>query len=270
MAAAIAFPGFFLILGAFVLLLLNTISTPIVKSLYFLNVFPAASTVSGVAVSGSLKLGTLGYCSSGLSATAASISANVGSGCSATKLGYSLPSSLFTSLSSIDGFNINGLNSSLIKGLSYLMVLQPIAAGFAVVSLFFAFFAWCCSSRFMEILAFIFTIFSSIVAWVAWACVMALFEIAKKRIKDNSDGVLSASLGNCIWMGLAAAIALSLALIFTCCGMFGSYSNRDRRSRGDYDNRDMTYAGNGVTGGYAAPGKAGWRSWGKNRGTATY
>lgn len=73
---------------------------------------------------------------------------------------------------------------------------------------------------------------------------MALFMTAKRRIKDASDGKLSAAYGNCLWMGLAAAVSscetpfvksaddvhaqliLTIAILLTFAGTFGSYSKK--------------------------------------------
>ncbi len=144
MGAAIAFPGFILTLASFILLLLNTLSVPIIKSLYFLSIYVNNNntSLSSIAtVSGSLNLGTLGYCSTGIDATVTSTSINsifggssgvtngtteilIAAGCTSAKLGYQLDSSLFSTLESVAGVNLSGIDTSLIKSLSYVMVLQ--------------------------------------------------------------------------------------------------------------------------------------------------
>jgi hypothetical protein len=95
-----------------------------------------------------------------------------------------------------------------------LLNFDPIAASFAFLTLIFAFFAWCCSSRFMEVIAFLFTIFASLVAWIAWVLALALFVIAKKRIESASDGDLDAKLGNALWLGFGAAVGRSVSFRF--------------------------------------------------------
>ncbi|GHJ90324.1 hypothetical protein NliqN6_6726 [Naganishia liquefaciens] len=228
MWAGIAFPGFFLTLAALVLLVLTTVSTPVVKDLYFLQVETSGSASS---LASTLRLGTLGYCLTGVASTALSsvTDEELTNGCTAAKLGYALDSTLVTD-GEVFGLNIGNLSDSVIKGLTYLLVLQPIAGGFAFLTLIFAFFAWCCSSRFMEVVAFLLSLFATLVAWVAWAIALALFVIAKNRIESASDGDLEAKLGNCLWLGLGAAIALSIAMCSTCVGTFGSYSSKHRGS----------------------------------------
>lgn len=241
MVAAIAFPGFLLTLAAVVLLILTTVSTPIWKQLYFLSIHGASSTDA----SGSLRLGTLGYCSD-LAITGVTLT----SGCSKTKLGYALDSSLFSDVSDVTiaghTLDLTAWSSSLIKGLTYVLILQPIAAGFAFLTFLFAFLAFCGGSRIFEILAFIMTLLSTVIVWVAWAVAMALFSIARNRVADASDDTLKGSYGAALWLSLAAAICMTLAIIFTCCGMFGPYKNRDRRER--YSQREMEQTGYAGTG----------------------
>ena len=60
----------------------------------------------------------------------------------------------------------------------------------------------------MEVIAFLLSLVASLVAWVAWAIALALFIIARNRIESASNGDLQAKLGNCLWLGLAAAVSL--------------------------------------------------------------
>ncbi len=49
-----------------------------------------------------------------------------GAGCTATHLGYDLSSALFTSVSEVAGVDLTGIDNSVIKGLTYALVLVPI------------------------------------------------------------------------------------------------------------------------------------------------
>ena len=62
----------------------------------------------------------------------------------------------------------------------------------------------------MEIIAFLLSLVASLVVWVAWAIALALFIIARNRIESASNGDLQAKLGNCLWLGLGAAVSLSV------------------------------------------------------------
>lgn len=109
---------------ALVLLVLTTVSTPVVKDLYFLQVETSGSASS---LASTLRLGTLGYCLTGVASTALSsiTDEELTNGCTAAKLGYALDSTLVTD-GRVFGLNIGNLSDSVVKGLTYLLVLQPI------------------------------------------------------------------------------------------------------------------------------------------------
>ena len=44
---------------------------------------------------------------------------------------------------------------------------------------------------------------------------IAAFSIAKRRIDDITDGALKGSLGNALWLGLAAAVRAGPAHVFS-------------------------------------------------------
>ena len=104
-------------------------------------------------------------------------------GCTEPTLGYNIPESLFNAIDAIPGVDLNGLERSLIKKLTYALVVFPVgecpfcpnkpcfsvdsvlilersAAGFAAFVLLLTFLAWCTRSRGFEICAFI-------VSWLA-------------------------------------------------------------------------------------------------------
>lgn len=143
MAAGIAFPGFIttckpllhnplehLVTAkppviAFTLLLLNSISTPIFKQLYFLRVYltdPGAAKLSPSA----LLLGTLGYCVSGDASSVFSPfhDGTNASGCTPAKVGYKLDYRLFVD-GEVWGISMDGMSKVVVKGLTYLLFLQP-------------------------------------------------------------------------------------------------------------------------------------------------
>ncbi|CDW96638.1 hypothetical protein, partial [Sporisorium scitamineum] len=125
------------------------------------------------------RFGTLGYC---LSDT-----------CSSPTLGYSFdPNQLL-------GIQVVGsrYTSAVIKGLTYTLILHPIALAFAVVSVLLGLISHCrefstnCFGSFV-------TGIGAFITLVAFGLDLALFVIAKKRI-DSINGA-SASLGMAIWM----------------------------------------------------------------------
>lgn len=208
-----ATPGTLLTLAAAVLLGLVTISTPIIKSIYFLE-----ATIGGNGPqSGQVaRLGTLGYC--------------LGNTCNDPTLGYSFdPNQLL-------GIQVVGsrYTSAVIKGLTYALILHPIALAFAVVSVLLGLISHCrefstnCFGSFV-------TGIGAFIALVAFGLDLALFIIAKKRI-DSINGA-SASLGMAIWMTLAAWILMFLAGCAFSCGI----CSRRRRNRVKDSHLDNAY-----------------------------
>lgn len=111
-------------MAALVLLVLTTVSTPVVKDLYFLQVKTSGSLSD---YASTLRLGTLGYCLNGVAETLLSAVADdtTTNGCTAAKLGYTLDTGLLSDGEAL-GINLGGLSNSVVKALTYLLVLQPI------------------------------------------------------------------------------------------------------------------------------------------------
>lgn len=106
------------------LLFLITISTPIAKDLYFLGVRSGGNTASTSA--SVMRLGTLGYClTDGTVPVVSSATNATTSGCTASKLGYNLDYGLFKSGAVWDISDVD-ISDSVLKGLTYMLVLQPI------------------------------------------------------------------------------------------------------------------------------------------------
>jgi hypothetical protein len=108
------------------LLLLNSISTPIFKQLYFLKVVLSDAGIAKVSPS-ALLLGALGYCISGDASSAFSPfhDGTNASGCTPAKLGYKLDYRLFTD-GEVWGINTDNMSKAVVKALTYLLFLQPL------------------------------------------------------------------------------------------------------------------------------------------------
>ncbi|KAN0060380.1 hypothetical protein ACQY0O_007709 [Thecaphora frezii] len=198
-----ATPGTLLTLAAAVLLGLVTISTPIWNSIYFLK-----ATIGGQGAQSGQEatLGTLGYC----------ISAK----CSTPSIGYEFDPNQLLGISIIP----EKYTSAVIKGLTYTLVLHPVALGIAVLSVLLGLLAHCREMS-MNCLPTCLSSIATVVTAIAFGLDLALFLIAKKRI-NSIDGA-SAELGTAVWMTLAAWILLFCSGFAFCCGR-GSRSNRSR------------------------------------------
>ncbi len=198
-----ATPGTLLTLVAAILLGLVTISTPIIKSIYFLE-----ATIGGRGSQNGqvARFGTLGYC--------------IGDTCSNSMLGYSFDPNQLLGIEVISG----RYTTAVIKGLTYTLILHPIALAFAAVSVLLGLISHCrelstnCFGTFV-------TGIGAFITLVAFGLDLALFIIAKKRI--NSINGASAELGMAIWMTLAAWILMFLAGCAFSCGI----CSRRKRNR---------------------------------------
>ncbi|KAL4725369.1 hypothetical protein ACLX1H_007516 [Fusarium chlamydosporum] len=193
----IHYVGAFFLLAATVMLVVVSITAPVVNDIALLKV-----RASGYGV----NYGTFGYCvmRSGRSDS-----------CTGSHIGYD-------PTNAIPNTDISNLGSDTAKALTYVMVLHPIGAGLCFIAFLLALGAGIFGSlmsTLVSILAFIVTI-------VALACDFAGFAIIRRRI--NKDTTASASWSVGIWLVLAAAILCLIGMItvfITCC------SGRRRKSR---------------------------------------
>jgi len=191
-----AFPGMFFCFAAFVLLIIATISAPIWNSVYFLQ-----ATVNGVTV----NFGVFGY-----------------TGIPQRTLGYSITPETF-------GVDDDSLNAAVIKGLTSVMILHPIAAAFAGIAFIFGFCGSEGYSRICTIIMSLAAALATLVTLVVWVIDMILWGIARDRIIDNGPPGSTASYGNANWMVLGAFVALLLGFCAGICGSFGRFHTFSRR-----------------------------------------
>ncbi|EGG05913.1 uncharacterized protein MELLADRAFT_87634 [Melampsora larici-populina 98AG31] len=198
-------PGTLVVLAAAVLLVLVSISTPILKDFYFLSA-DVEATVSSVTLKGNIKLGVFGYC----------IVLGSQDACSPVTLGYALdPNSL---LSLPQDTNL-GISSTVLKNLTYVLILHPIAAGLAVLAVIFGLlshireFSRTCWTSFFASLA-------TTVALIAFVFDIVAFSIAKSKIVEAATNAVgtNAQLGLNVWLTLAAWVALASSSCFFCVG----------------------------------------------------
>ncbi|GAA6004750.1 hypothetical protein JCM11491_002216 [Sporobolomyces phaffii] len=188
-----ATPGTIVVLSATVLLILVSVSTPLLKSIYFLE-----ANLSTGGFSGTVRLGAWGYC--------------VDDTCTSAKLGYSLD---IAGLLDING-RLSGISNSVLKWVTYLMILHPIAAAFGVVSVIFGLLAHMRGFA-GTALTTCFASFAATFSLLAFVFDIVVFVIAKQRIESSSVGG-NASLGPAVWMTLAAMVLFGLSGCFFGCG----------------------------------------------------
>ncbi|CAE6520624.1 unnamed protein product [Rhizoctonia solani] len=217
----------FLVFAGFLLLLLVSLSIPIIKTISILNL--AANLQAGFAntgVSGGVKFGLWGYCVSEISASVIGVSQTRPGYCSRTRLGYDIDSQLLQSL------GLDNLDNLISRGLTLVLVLHPIACGLAFLALLFALMLLCRPARLASAMALVFSVLAAILATIAFAIDVALTTIAKNKVSDATDGNLKVTYGAVPWMTLGAMVALWAATVGACCGIF--VGGRRRREAEKY------------------------------------
>ncbi|KII94051.1 hypothetical protein PLICRDRAFT_66343, partial [Plicaturopsis crispa FD-325 SS-3] len=215
-----ATPGFIVTLVATILLAIVSFSVPWFKSVFFLK---ASLAVEGV--SGNITFGTLGYC----------LQLSNGTTCSPASVGYQLD------INKLVGDNTKlQIPQVVVKWITYALVLHIVALALAGISAVFGLLAHvremsmtCCSTCVSG--------FAALVAMLAFVFDLALFFLAKARLNKVSGG--SATMGNAIWLTLAAWVLLFFSGCFytigRCC-----VSRRPRSSARDKEDNTGPPAGN--------------------------
>merc|ERR1711939_1263880 len=229
--------GTFFLFASVVLLVIVSVGTPVWDSIAFLT----------ADIPEELRLGMWGYC--------------LGSDCTAAKLGYSLDN-----FQNFDNDNLGDLAGTVVSGLTYALILHPIAAGIALIALFFAL----CNNIVTGILGSLVAFFAFL---VALAIDLGLFVTTKSRINDQY-GAGTADYSIALWLTLAALV---LQLLAACTVCFVSRSNKRRRDREASGARDIEMKnanrasydnnagyGNGTTGAPTTGSKL--KFWQKNKG----
>ncbi|CCO28049.1 hypothetical protein BN14_02041 [Rhizoctonia solani AG-1 IB] len=217
----------FLVFAGFLLLLLVSLSIPIIKTISILNIAANLQTgATNTGISGGVKFGLWGYCVSEITASVFGFNQTRASSCSRTRLGYDIDNQLLQLL------GLDDLNDIVSRGLTFVLVLHPIACGLAFLALLFALLLLFKPARLASAMALIFSVLAAIIATVAFAIDVALTTIARNKVRDATDGNLRVTYGAVPWMTLGAMIALWAATVGACCGIF--VGGRRRREAEKY------------------------------------
>ncbi|CAK7199006.1 hypothetical protein SEUCBS139899_001674 [Sporothrix eucalyptigena] len=201
--------GSFLLFASTILLLVVTISSPVVDDISLLKVQLSNATSEH---NSAITFGTFGYCT-----------INTASGhnaCTGKHIGYN-PAAFVSSLDDSTSFSTASEDST--KALTRVMILHPIATGIAFIAFLLAVGAGVIGSflgAFVSLITFIITVVVLITDFV-------LFHIIKDHVNDSNSGA-KATYGVAIWLLLVAAICSllgTLIVFFSCC------SARMHRSR---------------------------------------
>jgi len=219
-----------LLFVAFLLLLLVTLSVPIIKTIYLFNLSANVSTVLESA-SGSVKFGVFGYCTSGIDVGGIISDSVTPAECSKAHLGYTFDSTVASALH----LDSNELVNIISKTTTAALVLHPIACALTfvtfLVSLFMLRRGTNGTARLPSLLTLGFGMLATLLTTIVFLIDVILVAVVRKHVKNDTDGDITLNWGNAVWMALGATIALWLAMLGACGGVcaWGS-RNRTRRS----------------------------------------
>jgi len=204
--------GFFLF-GAFLLFLLVALSLPIIKSIYVLQIKSLTSPAQPeTSVATQLRFGVWGFCaSSELSGSPTE--------CVGPQLGYTLNSQTIEVIT-----NQTELVDIILKGLTILLVLHPIAAGLALLTLMPVAASCLVYHKLPWILSLVLSVPTAIVSTVVFAADLALVIVARNKATDYSAIHLSIDFGNGVWMVLVSTLFTWIAMVLLSarvCRCFG-------------------------------------------------
>jgi len=223
----------FLFFVAFLLLLLATLSVPIIKSIYLFEIGAVVSAGSGflsASASVVVKFGIFGWCSSPVLLQASFIHESQPAQCSPTKLGCSIGPALENILSSIDA---KSLVDSIEHGLSIVLVLHPVACALTFIALIFT--LWSAyrpqAGRISSAIATGSGILAAVITTLVFIIDCVFTAIARTRIHKATEGKAFVKFGNAEWIVLVAAIILWIATAGACWGIVRSRKQRGTTER---------------------------------------
>ncbi|KAK9782416.1 putative SUR7/PalI family-domain-containing protein [Seiridium cardinale] len=193
--------GSFFLLAATVLLIVTSISAPVVHSLSVLKVILPQNNNQ---YNPDITFGTFGYCVQ---------ASGSDDNCSKSHVGYNAADVL--SSASGGQFDTGNYAADTANALTRVMVLHPVAAGLSFISFLLALGAGIVGSflaALVSLLTFVVTLVVLITDFVG-------FAILKNAVNSSNTGATS-EFGACMWTLLVAAICNLLAtiiLFFTCC-----------------------------------------------------
>ncbi|KZO97917.1 pali-domain-containing protein [Calocera viscosa TUFC12733] len=225
----------FLWFASFILLLLATLSAPIIPHIFLLSATAdITGSVLGVQAgqaSESVWFGVWGWCAGEASFTVLGDTHElVAAQCSARHLGYTLDPAVEEILQLTNSASDANL---ILKGVTTALVLHPIACGLA-------FLAWVLSfylllrpqgSSFSLCAVLPAAWLAGLLTTIAFVVDVVFVAVARSKVWNASSGTVSIGFGNAVWMVLGAMIAAWLALGGTCAGVCcGEHGWRARRA----------------------------------------
>lgn len=210
--------GTFLLLVATALLLVTTITAPVVNDMSLMRVRNSRNSQS---VGDGISFGTFGYCLLNVERA----SNDDDDRCTSSRIGYSPLKQLPTATR----ITYTNAEESTTRALTHVMVLHPIAVGLTFISFLLAIGSGFIGAIFAASLSTL----SFIVSVIVLATDFTLFSIVRRRVRDSGAAGAEVTWGTGIWTLTAAVVVLFLATVVvlaTCCS---SRLHQRRQARGE-------------------------------------
>jgi len=222
----IAFLTFFFLFAAFVLLLLVSLSVPIIHPIFLFKLaFNISVGAFNANANAAVDVGLWGYCVSAINANIEGFSDNKGAQCSPSHVGYTFEPSLLNIL------HINTNTSNIItKAITAALVIHPVACGLTFLAMIFALTIGCRNvvSRVFSAVTMILALLAALLSTIVFVVDIVFVVLTRNRIRDATNGEITLNWGNAVWMTLGAAIALWAATVGACCGICACGGRRRR------------------------------------------
>jgi len=245
----------FLLFSAWLLLLLVSLSLPIIKTIYILEVKAKTSSPIQTSVATSIRFGVWGMCLGAYKFGASGATWDNTGMCTAPKLGYTVDDAVLQLTGQA------GLAKIALKALMGILVIHPVACGLAFISLIASLVTTWNPVRSLNVISLVAVILAAVSTTIVFVIDVILIPIARAKVEDATKGSLTVSFGNAAWMTLAAAVVLWFGVIGAsaiACGCCGCGKRRGRRAKKNHqgaeklnslDNgsSEMTQVGDGHT-----------------------
>ncbi|GLB35057.1 putative SUR7/PalI family protein [Lyophyllum shimeji] len=201
-----------LLFVAFLLLLLVTLSVPIIKSIFLFRLTAnLGSSLLATGANATANFGVWGYCIPSINFAVMGIDRATASHCSGTHLGYTLDSDVANALHATNFENV------ISRTTTAALVLHPIAAALTLfaflISLFIFRLPSNATSRLPAQCILSIGLLAVILTTVVFLIDVGFVAVVRSKVHDASRGHLALAWGNAVWMTLGATIALWLAMI---------------------------------------------------------
>jgi hypothetical protein len=245
------FTGFCLF-TAFILFLFIALSLPIIKTVYLLQINGhPSSSLPETSIGTELRFGVWGFCVTRFVILLPPLRPHRRS-LTPGRVFFAFPLSFFSQLNQPTFFNNNGecvgpqlgytidpriiavvtnepaLANLILKALTILLVLHPIAAGLAFLTLLPVIASCCVFHPAPWIISLVLSVATAIMSTIVFAADLALVLVAKHKLRDQHTVNVTVGFGNGVWIVLVstlftwAAMILLAARVCYCCG-FGRY-----------------------------------------------